>query len=94
MNFILFHNGEKESKAAKRGLWADPNPIPPWEWRRGKRTKQREVKASVGEFSCDVKKYCKGMVSCEEARFYLTECGKKGLDRDKDGIPCEKICVR
>jgi len=19
------------------GLWADPNPIPPWEWRRGKR---------------------------------------------------------
>jgi endonuclease YncB( thermonuclease family) len=20
------------------GLWADPNPIPPWEWRRGRRT--------------------------------------------------------
>ncbi len=19
------------------GLWADPNPIPPWEWRRGRR---------------------------------------------------------
>ena len=22
------------AKAAKRGLWADPNPVLPWEWRR------------------------------------------------------------
>lgn len=28
---------EKEARKAKRGLWADPNPIPPWEWRRGNR---------------------------------------------------------
>lgn len=25
---------EAEARAARRGLWADPNPIPPWEWRR------------------------------------------------------------
>lgn len=25
---------ESEAKAARRGLWADPNPIPPWEFRR------------------------------------------------------------
>ena len=25
---------EKEARVAKRGLWADPNAIPPWEWRR------------------------------------------------------------
>ncbi len=24
---------EQQAKAAKRGLWADDNPIPPWEWR-------------------------------------------------------------
>jgi endonuclease YncB( thermonuclease family) len=24
---------EQEARAAKRGLWADPNPMPPWEWR-------------------------------------------------------------
>ncbi len=24
---------EKEAKAAKRGLWADTNPLPPWEFR-------------------------------------------------------------
>jgi micrococcal nuclease len=25
---------EDEAKAAKRGLWADSNPVPPWEWRK------------------------------------------------------------
>jgi micrococcal nuclease len=25
---------EAKAREAKRGLWADPNPIPPWEWRR------------------------------------------------------------
>lgn len=25
---------EAEAKAEKRGLWADPAPVPPWEWRR------------------------------------------------------------
>jgi micrococcal nuclease len=25
---------EAEARAAGRGLWAEPNPIPPWEWRK------------------------------------------------------------
>jgi len=25
---------EKEAREAKRGLWADPHPVPPWEWRQ------------------------------------------------------------
>jgi micrococcal nuclease len=28
---------EQEARAAKRGLWRDPNPTPPWEWRRNRR---------------------------------------------------------
>lgn len=28
---------EDEARAAKRGLWSDPNSVPPWEYRRGKR---------------------------------------------------------
>jgi len=28
---------ENEAREAKRGLWADPNPIPPWEFRRQER---------------------------------------------------------
>jgi hypothetical protein len=26
---------ESEARASKRGLWSQPNPIPPWEWRKG-----------------------------------------------------------
>ena len=25
---------EKEARDAKKGLWADPQPVPPWQWRR------------------------------------------------------------
>lgn len=28
-------HSEKKARKAKRGLWALPNPIPPWEWRTG-----------------------------------------------------------
>lgn len=28
---------EQESRAARRGLWADVEPVPPWEWRKNKR---------------------------------------------------------
>jgi endonuclease YncB( thermonuclease family) len=28
---------EAEARAAGRGLWSGENPVPPWEWRRGKR---------------------------------------------------------
>lgn len=43
-------------------------------------------------FSCGDKRTCAEMNSCAEARFYLTQCGIKRLDRDKDGVPCEKLC--
>ncbi len=29
---------EAEAKEAKRGLWADASPVPPWEWRKAKTT--------------------------------------------------------
>ncbi len=28
---------EEEARVARRGLWADPNPIPPWQWRTMRR---------------------------------------------------------
>ena len=27
---------ESEPREAQRGLWADPHPVPPWEWRKRK----------------------------------------------------------
>jgi micrococcal nuclease len=29
---------EFEARSAKRGLWSEADPVPPWEWRRGKRS--------------------------------------------------------
>lgn len=30
---VLYEAAEREAKAERRGLWADPSPMPPWEWR-------------------------------------------------------------
>ncbi|TMQ31304.1 MAG: thermonuclease family protein [Nitrospirae bacterium] len=27
---------EKEAREGKKGLWANPQPVPPWEWRKRK----------------------------------------------------------
>lgn len=34
---LVLEGFETEAREAKRGLWIDPHPVPPWEWRkRGK----------------------------------------------------------
>jgi Excalibur calcium-binding domain len=48
--------------------------------------------ASGNEGSCGSKYLCKDMDSCNEAKYYLNECGLSRLDADNDGIPCESIC--
>lgn len=29
-----YEHAEQQARTARRGLWADPQPIPPWEWRK------------------------------------------------------------
>lgn len=31
---VLYEDAETRAREARRGLWADPDPMPPWEWRR------------------------------------------------------------
>ncbi len=38
----LYAEAETEARAARRGLWADSNPTPPWDFRRGKRISAEE----------------------------------------------------
>ncbi|HSL03095.1 MAG TPA: thermonuclease family protein [Nitrospiraceae bacterium] len=33
---IVLEKQEREAREAKRGLWVDPHPVPPWEWRSDK----------------------------------------------------------
>jgi hypothetical protein len=48
--------------------------------------------ASSSGFTCAGKRRCGEMTSCEEAKFYLTVCGIRSLDGDKDGVLCETLC--
>lgn len=87
------------AKSAKRGLWSQPNPIYPQDFRKG--GSSSTPKASIpsqrpssnqSSGSCSgIKRTCSAMSSCAEARRAL-QCGVSSLDRDKDGVPCEKLC--
>ncbi len=74
-----------EAEAARRGLWADANPTPPWAWRHGEKAAVKpEPTPPRTDFAgrCGAKRTCGEMTSCAEARFYLNECGLSRLDGD------------
>ena len=83
---------EAEARKARRGLWAAEEPIPPWEWRRNARSAPSQPRQVPAQFNCGSKQYCREMASCEEARFYMYQCGVATMDGDNDGIPCENMC--
>ena len=92
---------EETARQAKVGLWADANPMAPWDYRHGgKQKKARDTLIAPRDphispdnnAACGDKHYCREMTSCEEAKFYLTQCGLTRLDGDGDGLPCEKLC--
>lgn len=35
-----YSNAEEQAKATKKGLWTDPSPVPPWEWRHQPKAKR------------------------------------------------------
>lgn len=90
---------QDEAKQAPRGLWAQSNPTPPWEWRKLHPAVKpgSDVASANGHAAlptgCGKKKRCSEMASCEEAKFYLTQCGVKSLDGNGDGVPCENLCA-
>lgn len=88
-----FKAAEREARESKKGLWAEGACLVP--------TKElQELTPTVnivnsdnsGSFSCAGKTKCTQMASCEEATFYLNNCGLSRLDGDKDGVPCETLC--
>ena len=92
---------EEQTRRASRGLWSEPNPIYPSEFRHGHRagTVSQQIlpprephRNNQGGFACNGKRFCREMSSCAEARFYLRQCGVGRLDRDGDGVPCESLC--
>jgi len=97
---------QSEAQQARRGLWSQTNPQTPSQWRKlhpSEPTKhkphpqhkvqlQTQKPEKFSNLACGKKNYCSQMVTCDEAHFYLTVCGVKRLDTNKDGIPCESLC--
>lgn len=48
--------------------------------------------SATQSFKCEGKATCAQMSSCEEARFYLNQCGTASLDGNGDGVPCNGLC--
>jgi endonuclease YncB( thermonuclease family) len=85
---------ENEARQAGRGLWAQVDPIPPWQWRKQHTAvTEMSVVLAPGDYTCGSKHHCSQMRSCDEAHYYLTICGVKTLNPKGDGIPCEKLCA-
>ena len=85
-----YESAVNEARKRKLGLWSEPDPVPPWAWRRGQRSPSN--RAAVADTQCGSKRYCREMTSCEEAKFYLQQCGRSAMDGDGNGVPCESIC--
>jgi endonuclease YncB( thermonuclease family) len=35
---LLYANAEAQARQRRAGLWRDPQPVPPWEWRNSRRS--------------------------------------------------------
>ena len=81
---------QNSAMEAKRGLWAQTDPIPPKEWRKTHATSQQQY--GVQNDICGSKRYCSQMSSCDEANFYLSHCNARSLDKNRNGVPCENLC--
>lgn len=93
---------QAQAKTAKIGVWTGEFEAP-WDWRAdhsddpkppANRKFDLITKGQIAQsYSCQPRRYCSQISSCEEARWYLNNCswGSK-LDRDGDGIPCEGLC--
>ncbi|MER8571373.1 thermonuclease family protein [Mesorhizobium sp. M1409] len=93
---------QAKAEAAKVGLWAGTFQAP-WDWRAGHAggaapssqplgIVSRRLVAQSG-YSCEPRRKCSQISSCDEANWYLTNCPWGGrLDRDSDGVPCESLC--
>ncbi|MER9950198.1 excalibur calcium-binding domain-containing protein [Mesorhizobium sp. M0047] len=93
---------QAKAEAAKVGLWVGAFQ-PPWEWRAGHgdggvRTTTSQPRGIISgqvaqSYSCQPRRKCSQISSCDEAQWYLSNCPWGGkLDRDGDGVACETLC--
>lgn len=88
---------ELQARNANRGLWARPNPIPPWDWRQGERGRPPRRRAPAVELRYDPDgpdRDCSDFHSHAEAQAFFEAAGAGDphrLDGDGDGLACESL---
>lgn len=97
-----FAGQQAKAQAAKVGLWVGKFDAP-CDWRASHADGaapahqrlgivSRKLVAQSG-YSCEPRRTCKQISSCDEAQWYLQNCSWGGkLDRDNDGVACETLC--
>jgi endonuclease YncB( thermonuclease family) len=95
-------NLELGARTARMGIWGTPDPIAPWDYRRPgnlpRATAQPHgffrslVDLTKATLQCVGRPRCGDLRSCDDAYFYLRQCGLDRLDGDGDGVPCERLC--
>ncbi len=84
---------QSEAQQARRGLWAGTEIMEPAQWRKLHAAVAPTPPVRVtGDYACGSKRRCAQMRTCDEAYFYLSQCGVKSLDGNRDGVPCTSLC--
>lgn len=83
----LYAEAELGARTAKQGLWVDPNPIPPWDFRRGRRGAAKESAEQLAEGSTPsttsasqrsgTRSQTAASPQPQEETVYITRTGKK-----------------
>ncbi|RWG08286.1 thermonuclease family protein [Mesorhizobium sp.] len=94
---------QAKAQVAKVGVWVGKFEAP-WDWRASHADgaapsnqpplgiMSRKLVAQSG-YSCEPRRTCKQIGSCDAAQWYLQNCSWGGkLDRDGDGVACETLC--
>lgn len=94
-NQAEFQQAQKRAQEQQEGLWHPDTcggKLQPADAQgRALKPPSTPVPAEA-KFSCEAKKTCTKMASCEEAYFHLSACKNATLDQDKNGVPCESLC--
>lgn len=93
----IYQQAEQKARIAKIGLWQDPNPINPADWRKNKRSysnnnlQKNSTNKPLTNIDCSHQLSCKKIGDYDRAVQYFQQCGWKALDGNNDGIPCNKL---
>lgn len=82
---------QEEARRARRGLWAQRDPVAPSQWRKLHQSAPHEP--SQPDYRCGSRQHCGQIATCDEAHYHLARCGVKALDPDGDGLPCDALCA-